>query len=84
MSRSNPTANNPNPSARWFEWKGSTGKLVWYDKEQKVNNEVPNGFTFLVLDQLSTVTGYNSKVKGVEDNPTSQGILWNANTWTKG
>jgi peptide/nickel transport system substrate-binding protein len=37
----------------------------------------------LPLYQKPTFVGYNSKIKGVEDNPTSQGILWNANTWTK-
>lgn len=69
MSRSNPTANNPNPSQRWFQWKGKDGKLVWYDKEKKENVEVKEGFRFLVLDQLSTVTGYNKKAKsGIRSN----------------
>lgn len=63
MSRSNPTTNNPNPSTRWFEWKGSEGKLVWYDKELKENIEAPKNFRFLVLDQLSTVKGYNKKAQ---------------------
>lgn len=63
MSRSAPTKNNPNPSTRFFEWKGSDGTLVWYDKENKTNVTVPNGFRFLVLDQLNTVTGYNKKAK---------------------
>ena len=69
MSRSNPTASNPNPATRWFEWKGSEGKLVWYDKEKKENIEAPKGFRFLVLDQLNTVTGYNKKAKsGIHSN----------------
>lgn len=64
MSRSNPTGNSRNPSTRWFEWKGSEGRLVWYDKENtKENIVVPDGFRFLVLDQLSCVTGYNKKAK---------------------
>jgi len=63
MSRSNPQSNTPNPATRFFEWKGATGTLCHYDKEKKENITVPNGFTFLVLDQLNCVTGYNKKAK---------------------
>lgn len=65
MSRSNPTSHSANPATRFFEWKGGDGKLVWYNKETKEVETVamPKGFRFLVLDQLSTVTGYNDKMK---------------------
>jgi len=58
MSRSNPQGTT-SPCKKWFEWSGSTGQLYYYDKEkgEKVDIELP--FTFLVLDQLSTITGYS-------------------------
>lgn len=58
MSRSNPQG-SVNPCKRWFEWSGSTGQLYYYDKEkaEKIDIELP--FTFLVLDQLSSITGYS-------------------------
>ena len=56
MSRSNPTPTNP--ANKFFTWKGSTGELVYYDKEKKENISVKLPFTFLVLDQLATVTGF--------------------------
>lgn len=56
MSRSNPIPTNP--AKRFFKWSGSKGKLVWYDKEQQSEVEVTLPFTFLVLDQLATITGY--------------------------
>lgn len=61
MSRSAPTQNNPNPSTRWLEWKGGDGTLEYYDKQTKEKVTVPPPFKFLVLDQLSTVTGYCEK-----------------------
>lgn len=63
MSRSNPTDNSPNPSTRWFEWRGGEGQLCWYDKEKKERVVMPDGFVFLLLDHLSTVKGYNKKAK---------------------
>jgi peptide/nickel transport system substrate-binding protein len=37
----------------------------------------------LPLYQKPTFIAYSSNLKGVQDNPTQQGPLWNANTWTK-
>lgn len=68
MSRSNPNTDSKNPSSRWFEWKGGDGKLQWFDKEKKENVVVKLPFTFLLLDQLSTVTGYNKKKGGIHAN----------------
>ena len=59
MSRSNPTAHLSNPAKRWFEWQGEHGIVRYYDKEQKTNVEVPQPFTFLLLDQLGTVQGWS-------------------------
>lgn len=62
MSRSQPTLQNP--AKHFFEWKGGTGTLEFYDKEQEKRINVPLPFSFLPLDQLATITGYNSQVKG--------------------
>jgi hypothetical protein len=56
MSRSQPTLTNP--ARRFFKWSGSTGKVVYYDKEKKEEIVVKLPFTFLVLDQLATITGF--------------------------
>lgn len=63
MSRANPTASSPNPCSTWFEWKGEFGQVSHYDKEKKERVIVPTPFKFIVLDTLSTVTGYNKKLK---------------------
>ena len=59
MSRSNPSANAPNPSARWMEWNGEKGGVRYYDKDAKVNVDVPLPFTFLLLDELACVRGWH-------------------------
>lgn len=59
MSRSNPTLTNP--AQHFFEWKGSAGKLQWYNKESEKNVEVRLPFEFLVLDELATIVGYNKR-----------------------
>jgi hypothetical protein len=60
MSRSNPTDGARNPSTRWFEWAGGSdgGFVRYYDKENKKHVPVEN-FTFLLLDELSTVKGWH-------------------------
>jgi hypothetical protein len=63
MSRSNPTANNPNPATRWFEWAGKDGRLFYYDKAKKEKVNIPLPFTFMALDSTKTVRGYNKKLK---------------------
>lgn len=62
MSRSNPTADSQsNPATRFFEWSGSDGKVKYYDKEAQETVKVDLPFSFIVLDQLNTITGYNKK-----------------------
>lgn len=62
MSRSNNNV-TANPCTRWFEWSGSTGQLKYWDKEKSENVFIELPFTFLVLDQLSTVTGYSDEAQ---------------------
>lgn len=58
MSRSNANTTE-NPSKRWFKWSGSHGTLEYWDKDKQENVTVKTPFTFLVLDQLSTITGWS-------------------------
>ena len=71
MSRSNPTDGIKNPSTRWFEWAGGDdgGFLRWYDKESGKQVKVDLPFTFLLLDELSTVKGWHD--------PSESGIYSN-------
>jgi len=61
MSRSNPTTKNP--AHKFLKWAGSKGELQHYDKEKQVNVSEKLPFTFLVLDELSTITGFNKPEK---------------------
>lgn len=58
MSRSNPQEHAKNPAVRWFQWDGTKGQVRYYDKTTKANVIVPD-FTFLLLDQLGSVGGWN-------------------------
>lgn len=71
MSRSNPSDGIKNPSTRWFEWAGGDdgGFVRWYDKETKQDVKAPLPFTFLLLDELSTVKGWHE--------PSESGIYAN-------
>jgi hypothetical protein len=81
MSRSNPIDGARNPSSRWFEWAGGAdgGFVRWYDKEAKTNVRVDGAFTFLLLDELSTVKGWNdpsaSAIYANEVRDTRQDVL---------
>jgi len=64
MSRSNPSDDKPkNPSELWAEWKGSKGAFEYYDKDQKKPFLLKCPFTFIVLDQLATIRGWNKAMK---------------------
>lgn len=71
MSRSNPTDGIRNPATRWFEWAGGDngGFVRWYDKEAKADVKIEGPFTFLLLDELSTVKGWHE--------PSESGIYAN-------
>jgi hypothetical protein len=61
MSRSNPTDGTRNPSTRWFEWAGGAdgGFIRWYNKDTEQQVKIEGPFTFLLLDELSTVKGWH-------------------------
>lgn len=62
MSRSNPIDSTPNPATAWLEWKGKSGQLEYWDKTKQEAVVVKLPFTFILLDRLSTVRGYNKKM----------------------
>lgn len=57
MSRSSPTLQNP--AHRFFEWKAEKGELQYYDKEAQERKTVKLPFEFMVLDMLSSITGFS-------------------------
>lgn len=59
MSRSNPTTTNP--ARKFYSWAGSDGNLVYWDKDQEKEIKVTVPFEFMVLDQLSTITGWSDE-----------------------
>jgi len=64
MSRSNPQAKVVHPCTTWFKWNGEKGVLEYYDKEAKKRVHLPSfEFTFIHLDELATISGYNEKRK---------------------
>lgn len=58
MSRSNNTE-IINPAVRFFEWSGDEGLVKYYDKTKKENVKLGLPFQFLVLDVLSTISGFS-------------------------
>ena len=81
MSRSNPTETGRNPAKRWFEWAGGGdgGYVSWYDKDNKQEVRCPDKFTFLLLDELSSVKGWHdaseSAIYSNEVRDTRQDVL---------
>jgi len=63
MSRTNPRSSMPNPAKRFIKWNGEKGEFSYYDKENKKDVIVPLPISFLVLDELATVTGFNPRTK---------------------
>lgn len=76
MGRSNNTE-LVNPATRFFDWSGSTGHVVYYDKLEGVNVEVPFPFAFLVLEAVSQITG------GIDNGNKYEGFWSNAVMNTK-
>ena len=69
MSRSNTNSQSQNPSTCFFEWNGEKGLVNYYDKIQGKKIELNLPFTFIVLDQLAVVKGWNDSLqKGVYSN----------------
>lgn len=65
MSRSNPEIRLETPCTRFFEWSGDEGGFKYFDKAREQAEKgtgkvkVPLPFTFIVLDELATITGYS-------------------------
>jgi len=59
MSKSNPRVQNP--ATKFIEFKGSKGKFFFWDKEKEQQIEISMPFYFVVLDELSTIKGFNEK-----------------------
>ena len=72
MSRSNPTQSS-NPATKFISFSGDKNKWSFWDKVLKEEFEVPTPFAFVVLDQLSTIKGYNDANKcGIYSNEIHQ------------
>lgn len=64
MSRSNPTDTAAkNPARKFLKWKSGKSQWVYWDKEAEKEVLVPTKTPFIVLDILSTVTGFNDRKK---------------------
>ena len=61
MPRINPDNRTPNPSFRFYEWKGKTGVIQYYDKIEEKNVVVGKKFPFVLLDELATIKGFNKQ-----------------------
>jgi hypothetical protein len=59
MSKSNPKLQNP--CQKFIDIKSDKGQLVYWDKENERQVELQLPIHFVVLDELSTITGYNKK-----------------------
>lgn len=59
MSRSQPTDRTPNPATRFYEWSGGEGIIRYYSKEESKNIDVGDKFSFILLDSLATIKGWN-------------------------
>jgi hypothetical protein len=46
-----------------MQWHAAKGQLSWWNKEKQVEVVVKLPFTFMVLDELSTITGYSKPDK---------------------
>jgi hypothetical protein len=63
MSRTQKTKDTTSPVKRYIEW--SSDEKCWksYDKEKKENVLLPINTPFILLDQLTTVAGYDDKAE---------------------
>ncbi len=59
MSLSQPQIKNP--CHKFIEFKGDSGDFRYWDKEQKKNIIIEKPFSFIVLDELSTITGFSDE-----------------------
>lgn len=63
MSRSNPQdGKSKNPASLFLRWKSEKKAWMYWDKDAKEEKLIDMGVPFIVLDMLSTVTGFNEKL----------------------
>lgn len=48
-----------NPTTLWLEWKSDEKKFEYWDKESQTRKQIPLPFTFLVLKEMSKVSGWH-------------------------
>jgi hypothetical protein len=74
MSRTKQDSDKPkNPSTMFLEWDSEGAQWKYWNKEAEQQMHVPLNTPFIVLDQLSTVKGYNEPQKcGVWSNEVKQ------------
>jgi len=61
MSFSEPTIKNP--ATKFIDFKSDSGTFQYYDKETEKNITIPFPLYFVVLDELSTISGFCEKTK---------------------
>lgn len=62
MARQNPDGERlSNPATLFLEWSGKHSCFLYYDKEKEEKVQVKLPFTFIVLDSLHTLKGFNEK-----------------------
>jgi hypothetical protein len=49
----------PSPVTKYITWAGGSNELVYFDKESQTKVAIPLPCTFVVLDTLATIRGYN-------------------------
>lgn len=62
MSLSQPSIKNP--ATRFMQWRGGEeggGRVTYWDKEAEQEVEVALPFSFIVLDELNTITGFSER-----------------------
>ena len=59
MSISDPRLENP--VTKFIQFKGDKGLFIYWDKEQKKQIELQLPLYFIILDQLTTIKGYNEQ-----------------------
>lgn len=62
MSISKPESERPiNPCKKFIKFKGGTGIFQFYDKELEKEIPIKLPMTFMVIDELSTITGWHDE-----------------------
>jgi peptide/nickel transport system substrate-binding protein len=75
-------AGSPQIDQLLTQWQAETDSAKVTDVGNQIDKLLWDQMATLPLYQKPTFLAHTSNVKGVEDNPTLQGPLWNANTWS--